>query len=73
MEVDLSCSEARIAIEIDGPQHLYDTEAYRKDRDKDFLLQENGWIVLRCLAEDITKNLDTLLSNILRLMATRTR
>jgi hypothetical protein len=73
MEVDLSCSAARIAIEIDGPQHLNNTEAYRKDRNKDFLLQENGWIVLRCLAEDIAKNLGALLDNIIRLLATRTQ
>jgi len=71
MEVDLSCREARIAVEIDGRQHLNDSEAYRRDRNKDLLLQENGWIVLRCLAEDIAKRLDALLDDITRLLTTR--
>jgi very-short-patch-repair endonuclease len=31
-------------------------------------LQENGWIVLRCLAEDIAEQLDALLDDIIRLL-----
>jgi len=33
---------ARVTVEIDGPQHLADADAYRCDRRKDHLLQENG-------------------------------
>ena len=66
MEVDLLCVDARIAIEIDGKQHLTDTNAYRRDRRKDRLLQENGYLVLRFLAEDIGKYLDDVLDTILR-------
>jgi superfamily II DNA or RNA helicase len=73
MEVDLSCREARIAIEIDGQQHLNDSKAYRRDRNKDLLLQENGWIVLRCLAEDIAEQLDSLLDDIIRLLTAKAR
>ena len=50
MEVDLLCADARIAIKIDSPQHLADVAAYRRDRRKDVLLQENGYRVLRFLA-----------------------
>ena len=57
MEVDLLCLEAHLAIEVDGPQHLSDLEAYRRDRRKDALLQENGYFVLRFLAEDVGKRL----------------
>jgi len=39
-------------------QLLADAEAYRRDRRKDALLQENGYIVLRFLAEDVGKRLD---------------
>ena len=35
MEVDLLCAEARVAVELDGAQHLDDPAAYRRDRRKD--------------------------------------
>lgn len=66
MEVDLLAADERIAIEIDGGQHLGDAEAYRRDRRKDLLLQENGYLVLRFLAEDAGKRLDAVLDAILR-------
>jgi len=53
MEVDLLCAPSRIAIELDGGQHLGDPDAYRRDRRKDALLQENGYRVLRFLAKDV--------------------
>lgn len=71
MEVDLLCDEARIVIEIDGGQHLADPVAYRRDRRKDQLLQENGYLVLRFLAEDLAKELDSVLDGILRALASR--
>ena len=71
LEVDLLCAEARVAIEIDGAQHLADTDAYRRDRRKDLLLQENGYFVLRFLAEDAGKRLDDVLDAILRTLAHR--
>jgi very-short-patch-repair endonuclease len=46
--------------------HLGDAEAYRRDRHKDRLLQEHGYTVLRFLAEDLAKDLDTVLGAILR-------
>ena len=66
MEVDLLCADARVAVELDGGQHLADAEAYRRDRRKDLLLQENGYFVLRFLAEDVGKHLDAVLDAILR-------
>jgi very-short-patch-repair endonuclease len=52
-EVDLFCEHSRIAIELDGGQHLGNVEAYRRDRRKDALLQENGNVVLCFLAEGV--------------------
>jgi len=69
MEVDLVCPEARLAIELDGPHHLSGADAYRRDRRKDLLLQENGYFVLRFLAEDVGKRLDDVLDMIQRAMA----
>ena len=71
LEVDLACADARIAIEIDGSQHLADTEAYRRDRRKDQLLQEDGWFVLRFLAGDVVERLDAVLDTVLRALAHR--
>jgi very-short-patch-repair endonuclease len=69
MEVDLLCAPSRIAIELDGGQHLGDADAYRRDRRKDALLQENGYLVLRFLAEDVGKYLDQVLDAILRALS----
>lgn len=69
MEVDLLCADGRLAVELDGAQHLESAEAYRRDRRKDALLQENGYFVLRFLAEDVGKQLDLVLDAILRTLA----
>ena len=73
MEVDLLCTEARLVIELDGGQHLEDADAYRRDREKDALLQENDYFVLRFLGEDVGKRLDRVLDSVLRTLAHRTR
>ncbi len=69
MEVDLLCADAQLAVEIDGAMHLGDTAAYRRDRRKDQLLQENGYVVLRFLAEDLARDLDGVLDTIVRMLA----
>lgn len=69
LEVDLLCREARLVIELDSGQHFADPEAYRRDRRKDQLLQENGYFILRFLAEDVGKELDRVLDTILRVFS----
>jgi superfamily II DNA or RNA helicase/very-short-patch-repair endonuclease len=64
MEVDFLYMDGRVVIELDGGQHLADPEAYRRDRRKDALLQQNGYFVLRFLAEDVGKRLDHVLDTI---------
>ncbi|HEY3384529.1 MAG TPA: DUF559 domain-containing protein [Vicinamibacterales bacterium] len=71
LEVDLLCADVRLAVELDGAQHLGDPIAYRRDRRKDQLLQENGYVVLRFLAEDVGKDLDLVLDAILRSLSNR--
>jgi hypothetical protein len=73
MEVDLLSRGSRVAIELDGPQHLSDVVAYRRDRRKDRLLQEHGYLVLRFLAEDLAKDLDGVLDALLRVVSQRGR
>lgn len=71
LEVDLLCADARVAVELDGAQHFADPIAYRRDRRKDQVLQENGYLVLRFLAEDVGKELDLVLDSILRVLSHR--
>ena len=71
LEVDLLCADARVAVELDGHQHLADPVAYRRDRRKDHMLQENGYFVLRFLAEDVGKDLDNVLDTIIRTLTRR--
>ena len=71
LEVDLLCADARVAVEVDGAQHLADPAAYRRDRRKDQLLQENGYLVLRFLAQDIGTELDLVLDAITRAISHR--
>jgi len=54
-----------LVIELDGAQHLADPDAYRRDRHKDALLQRHGYFVLRFLAEDVGKRLDSVLDSII--------
>ena len=69
LEVDLLCAGSRVAVELDGAQHLADPIAYRRDRGKDQLLQENGYLVVRFLAEDVGRELDVVLDAILRALS----
>jgi superfamily II DNA or RNA helicase/very-short-patch-repair endonuclease len=73
MEVDFLNEPLRIVVEIDGPQHLSDPEAYRRDRRKDRLLQQDGYLILRFLAEDIVKDLDGVLESLLQSLTGRER
>src|SRR5271156_5558382 len=70
---NLLCADSRIAVELDGEQHFAGVEAYRRDRRKDLLLQENGYLVLRFLAEDVGKPVDDVLNAIIRALVHRGR
>ena len=71
MEVDFLDPASKLVLELDGAQHLADREAYRRDRRKDALLQEHGYLVLRFLAEDLGTRLDAVLDEVLRALARR--
>ena len=45
--------------------------SYRRDRRKDTLLQEHGYLVLRFLAEDLATRLDAVLDEVSRALARR--
>ncbi|MEZ4360454.1 MAG: DUF559 domain-containing protein [Kofleriaceae bacterium] len=55
-EVDLLSRRDLIAIELDGARHFDDLDRYRRDRRKDLLLQTQGLLVIRLLAEDVLRD-----------------
>jgi very-short-patch-repair endonuclease len=71
MEIDLLDAEARLAVELDGPQHLADPVAYRRDRRKDLLLQESGYLVVRFLTGDVSKRLSDVLDTLTHILVSR--
>ncbi len=71
--VDLPGADSGVTVELDCGQHRADTDAYRCDRRKDLLLQENGYFVLRFLAEDVGTHLDEVLDAILGTLSHRRR
>lgn len=64
LEVDLLAPSIRLAVEVDGYYHFQNADAYRRDRRKDLLLQQHGYLVMRVLAEDVVERLDALLAAI---------
>ena len=71
MEVDFLATEARLVIELDGYYHFGSPEDYRRDRRKDFLLQQEGFLILRFLAEDVVAQLETILATVDQAIALR--
>lgn len=65
LEVDLLARDVQVAVEIDGYYHFNDLEAYRRDRRKDVLLQQVGYFVVRCLADDIVAGLEDIVQTII--------
>jgi hypothetical protein len=63
-EIDLCSTALRIAIEIDGYYHFGEPEAYRRDRRKDWALQQEGYVVLRFLADDVLEQMEAVLERI---------
>jgi len=58
MEVDFLDATAKIVIELDGHYHFGSFDHYRRDRRKDRLLQQHGFLVLRFLSVDVVSQLE---------------
>ncbi|EDX85540.1 hypothetical protein S7335_3241 [Synechococcus sp. PCC 7335] len=72
MEVDFLADKAKVVIELDGSyHHLRSLDSYRRDRRKDFALQQEGFWVLRFLSEDVITHLEDILNAIDQALALR--
>lgn len=54
--IDFAFDNEKVAVEIDGSQHL-EEDRKRRDDEKDKLLIENGWMVLRFSDKEIKTNI----------------
>ena len=57
LEVAFAAVREKLVILLDSSHDLADEEAYRRARREDFLLQKNGYRVLRFLVEDLCPRL----------------
>lgn len=71
MEVDFLNAEAKIVIELDGHYHFQSLDNYRRDRRKDRILQQQGFLVLRFLSEDVVRDLEEILKTIDQALTSR--
>lgn len=62
VDVDLLDAAHKLAVMLDVSAELSDVEAYRRARREDWLLQKNGYHVVRMLVEDVCARLDETLT-----------
>lgn len=62
VEADLLDAAHKLAVMLDVSAELSDLDAYRRARREDWLLQRNGYRVVRLLAEDVCARLDETLA-----------
>ena len=65
--VDFYIADAKLAIEIDGRQHLT-PEHQRSDKERDLTLNSLGITIFRCSNSDIRDNFKTVCEKILELL-----
>jgi len=63
--LDFFCSEADLAVEVDGGQHAL-PEQVEYDRRRDAFLKERGVTVLRFWCNDVMKNTNGVLEEIIK-------
>ena len=68
---DFYCPKAKLVIEIDGIQHIYDDVTVKRDRKKDEDLKSNGFEVLRFDNHEINRKMDWVEENILLILERR--
>lgn len=61
--IDFAFVDEKVAVEIDGSQHL-EEDRKKKDEEKDALLLSNGWRILRITANEVLYNRDKVIESV---------
>ena len=62
--VDFYCASAKLVIELDGSQHY--EEGIASDRERDLVLNQLGFSVVRYSNSDVNRNFDGVCADLLR-------
>jgi very-short-patch-repair endonuclease len=65
--IDFAFVDEKVAVEIDGSQHL-DEERKKKDEEKDKLLLSKGWRILRITANEVIKNNNEVIESVISML-----
>lgn len=65
--IDFAFVDEKVAVEIDGSQHLED-ERKNRDNEKDKLLASNGWRVLRIAANEVVRGGENALNSLIEVL-----
>ena len=65
---DFACVEARFVVEVDGGQHA---DAVERDALRTKAIEGAGYLVIRFWNEDVLKDIDGVIAEIMRVIATR--
>ena len=66
---DFACRAAKLIVEVDGATHSAEEEIAH-DMARTAYLREHGWRVMRVWSDDVVRNLDDVLDEILRQCST---
>ena len=68
--IDFAFVNEKIAVEIDGSQHLLPERKERDDK-KDVLLKEDGWFILRVSENEVKTNINSVFNTIITIINDR--
>lgn len=70
--IDFAFVDEKLAVEIDGSQHL-EEDRKKKDEEKDILLLSNGWRILRITANEVLHNREKVIESVLSMLSNDAR
>ena len=70
--IDFAFVDEKVAVEIDGSQHL-EEDRKKKDEEKNALLLSNGWRILRITANEVLYNCDKVIESVSSMLSNDTQ
>jgi len=70
MVVDFAFPEKKVAIEVDGPYHLYQKQT-EKDSGRSKMAESMGWLLVRLTSKEVVENPSLAAQKVKRILETR--